>query len=94
MADQSLIVIHELTEDFDLENELFEVQDDLMMLSAVSCFMRCDLNRIQDYYEVTVSNYTSSEFRSHSSSWQTSVGICMVNISAMVADENIRVPHW
>ena len=65
MADQSLIVIHELTEDFDLENELFEVQDDLMMLSAVSCFMRRDLNRIQDYFEVTVPTYTSSEFRSH-----------------------------
>ena len=65
MADQSFIVVHELTEDFDLENELFEDEDDLMILSAVSCFMRRDLNRIQDYFEVTVPSYAPSEFRSH-----------------------------
>ena len=65
MADQSLIVLHELTDDFDLENELFEDEDDLTMLSAVSCFMRRDLNRIRDYFEVTVPSYTPSEFRSH-----------------------------
>ena len=65
MADRSFIVVHELTEDFDLENELFEDEDDLMLLSAVSCFMRSDLNRIQDYFEATVPSYTPSEFRSH-----------------------------
>ena len=65
MADQRLIVLLELTDDFDLENELFEDEDDLTMLSAVSCFMRRNLNRIQDYFEVTVPSYTPSEFRSH-----------------------------
>ena len=65
MVDQSFIVVHELTEDFDLENELFEDEDDLMILSAVSCFMRRDLNRIQDYFEVTVPSYAPSEFPSH-----------------------------
>ena len=50
MTDQSFIVVHELTEDFDLENKLFEDQDYLMMLSAVSRFIRHDLNRIQDYF--------------------------------------------
>ena len=65
MADQSSIVVHELTEDFDLENELFRDEDDLMILSAVGCFMRCDLNRIQDYFEVTVSSYAPSVFRNH-----------------------------
>ena len=58
MADQSLIVLQELTDDFDLENELFEDEDDLTMLSAVSCFMRRDFNRIQDYFEVTLPSYT------------------------------------
>ena len=53
MADESFIVVHELTEDFDLEKELFEDEVDLMMLSAVSCFMRRDLNRMQDYFELT-----------------------------------------
>jgi len=57
--------VHELTEDFDLENELFKDEDDLMMLSAVSSFVRRELNRIQDYFEVTVPSYTPSEFRSH-----------------------------
>ena len=57
MADESFIVVHELTEDFDLEKELFEDEVDLMMLSAVSCFMRRDLNRIQDYFELTVPSY-------------------------------------
>ena len=65
MTDQSFIVVHELNEDFDLENKLFEDQDYLMMLSAVSRFIRHDLNRIQDYFEVTVPSYTSSEFCSH-----------------------------
>ena len=65
MADQSLIVLLELTDDFDLENELFKDKDDLTMLSTVSCFMRRDLNRIQDYFEVTVPSYTPSEFHSH-----------------------------
>ena len=31
MADESFIVVHELTEDFDLEKELFEDEVDLMM---------------------------------------------------------------
>ena len=65
MADQSSIVVQELTDDFDRENELFEDEDDLMMLSAMSCFMRCNLNRIQDYLEVTVPSYTPCEFHSH-----------------------------
>ena len=57
MADESFIVVHELTEDFDLEKELFEDEVDLMMLSAVSCFMRRDLNRIQDYFELIFPSY-------------------------------------
>ena len=62
---QCIVVDQELTDDFDLENELFEDEDDLTMLSTMSCFMRLDLNRIQDYFEVTVPSYTPNEFCSH-----------------------------
>jgi len=64
MADESFIVVNELSEDLEAENELFE-EDDLTVLSAVSCFMRGDLNRIKGYFEVTVPAYAPSEFRSH-----------------------------
>ena len=73
MVDQSVIVLQELTDDFDLENELFEDENDLTMLSLVSCFMRHDFNRIQDYFEVSVPSYTLSEFRSH---FQMTRGTC------------------
>ena len=49
----------------DLENELFDDEDDIMVFSAVSCFMRRDLNRIDGYFEVTVPTYEPSEFLSH-----------------------------
>ena len=34
MVDQSVIVLQELTDDFDLENELFEDENDLTMLTG------------------------------------------------------------
>lgn len=55
MADKSFIVVNEE------ENKLFD-QDDLIVFSAVRCFMRCVLNRIKGYFEVTVPIYAPSEF--------------------------------
>lgn len=52
MADESFVLVDQLTEDFDLENELFDDEDDIIVFSAVSCFMRRDLNRIDGYFEV------------------------------------------
>ena len=65
MADESFVSVDQLTEDFDLVNELFDDEDDVMVFSAVSCFMRRDLNRIDGYFEVTVATYEPSEFLSH-----------------------------
>lgn len=65
MADESFIVVHELTEDFEVENEPFDEEDDLMVFSAVSCYMKRRLNRIQGYFEETIPTYAPSEFRSH-----------------------------
>ena len=45
MADKSCIVVNKLSEDLEAENELFEEEDYLTVLSAVSCFMIRDLNR-------------------------------------------------
>ena len=55
--DESSVLVDQLTEDFDLENKLFDDEDDIMVFSAVSCFMRHDLNRIDGYFEVTVPTY-------------------------------------
>ena len=57
MADFSFIAVHELSEDFEVESELFEKEDDLMVFSAISCFMRLHLNRVQGYFEVTIPTY-------------------------------------
>ena len=57
MVDGSSVLVDQLSEDFDLENELFDNEDDIMVFSAVSCFMRSDLNRIDGYFEVTVPTY-------------------------------------
>ena len=65
MAEESFALVDQLTDDFDLENELFDNEDDMMVFSAVSCFMRCDLNRIDGYFVVTVPTYEPTEFRSH-----------------------------
>ena len=65
MAHESFVLVDQLSEDFDLENELFDDEDDIMVFSAVSCFMRRDLNRIHGYFEVTVPTYEPSEFLSH-----------------------------
>ena len=65
MADESFVLVDQLTEDFDLENELCDDEDDIVVFNAVSCFMRRDLNRIDSYFEVTVPTYEASEFLSH-----------------------------
>ena len=36
---------------FEVENELLDEEDDMMVFSAVGCFMRRDLNRTQGYFE-------------------------------------------
>ena len=47
MADKSFIAVNGLSEDLVVENKVFEEEDDLIVFSVVSCFMRCDLNRIK-----------------------------------------------
>ena len=69
MVDQSFIVVHERTKDF------FEDKVGVMMLSAVSCLMRHDLNRIQDYLEVTVPSYVLTGFCYH---FQITRGVCEI----------------
>ena len=56
-------LVDQLTKNLDLGNELFDDGDDIMVFSAVSCFMRRDLNRIDAYFEVTVPTYKPSHFR-------------------------------
>jgi len=106
MAEEYFIVVNELSEDLVVESELFEEKDDLIVFSAVSCFMRRDLNRIKGYFEKTVPVYAPSEFRSHFRMTRgrsellrreiINTGIIphpWLNISSKVAKLNIHVPH-
>ena len=66
VEDERFIILDQLSEDFEVENELLDEVGDMMVLSAVSCFMRRDLNRIQGYFEITIPTYQTyepSEFR-------------------------------
>lgn len=40
-----LLFVFEIAEDFELLNEILEDNDDIVILSSISCFMRRDLSR-------------------------------------------------
>ena len=69
MADmQSFLFASELVDDFalTLTNDILEDNDDdMVVLAAVSCFMRRKLTRIHDYFEVTLPSYLPDEFKNH-----------------------------
>ena len=66
MADVvSLLPVLELVEDFEEINDIMDDDDDTVVFSAVSCFMRRNLTRISGYLEQTVPGYLPDEFRQH-----------------------------
>ena len=66
MADVgSLLLVLELVEDFKEMNDIMDDDDDIVVFSAVSCFMRRNLTRISGYFEQTVLRYLPDEFRQH-----------------------------
>lgn len=66
MADlMSFLCVSECFEDFEFINDLVDEDDDVILFSAVSCFMRRNLTRIQDYSEVTIPRYLPDEFKNH-----------------------------
>ena len=66
MADVvSLLPVLELVEDFEEINDIMDDDDDIVVFSAVSCFMRQNLTRISGYFEQTVPRYLPDEFRQH-----------------------------
>ena len=62
MADlRSLFLMLECTDDdFDNTDE-----DDIVVFSAASCFMRRNLTRITGYFEQTIPRYLADEFKQH-----------------------------
>ncbi|KAL9959869.1 hypothetical protein ACROYT_G033235 [Oculina patagonica] len=52
LARNSVLFSVDIAEYFEVENKLFDEEDGLMLLTAVSCSMKRDLNRIQCYFEV------------------------------------------
>ena len=66
MADVgSLLFVLVLLEDFEFTNDIMDDDDDIVVFSVVSCFMRRNLTRISGYFEQTVPSYLSDEFRQH-----------------------------
>ena len=52
MADVvSLLPVLELVEDFEEINDIMDDDNDIVVFSAVSCFMRRNLTRISGYFE-------------------------------------------
>ena len=65
MADAGvMLALMDFDDDLEIE-ELNEEEDTIEIFSAVSSFMRRDLNRIEGFYEATIPAYTPSEFQSH-----------------------------
>lgn len=66
MADLgSLFFAFESQDDSHLLGDMLEYSDDVIILSAVCCFMRRNLTRIQDYFEQTLPRYLPDEFKHH-----------------------------
>lgn len=66
MADLgSLFLAFELQDDFHLLRDILEDSDEVIVLSAVCCFMRRNLTRIKDYFEQTLPKYLPDEFKHH-----------------------------
>ena len=66
MADlRSLFLAFELQDDFHLLGDMLEDSDEEIAWSAACCFMRGNLNRIQDYFEQTLPRYLPHECKYH-----------------------------
>lgn len=66
MADLgSLFFAFESQDDSHLLGDMLEDSDEVIILSAVCCFLRRNLTRIQDYFEQTLPRYLPDEFKHH-----------------------------
>ena len=61
----SSLLVLELVEDFEVINDTMGDGADIVVFSAVSCFMRRNLSRISGCFEQTVPRYLRDEFRQH-----------------------------
>ena len=52
-------------DDAELNYSVIDSEHDLILLAAVSSFMRRSLNRVNGYFEATIPTYLSGEFKSH-----------------------------
>ena len=66
MADAgSLFLAIELVDNCPLLDDMLEENDELVVFSAVCCFMRRNLTRICDYFERTIPRYLPDQFKQH-----------------------------
>jgi len=66
MADLASLLLMLESIDDDFENtDIVEENDDIVLFSATSCFMRRNLTRITGYFEQTIPRYLVDEFKQH-----------------------------
>ena len=66
MADLASLLLMLESVDDDFENtDIVEDDDDIVLFSATSCFMRRNLTRITGYFEQTIPRYLVDEFKQH-----------------------------
>ena len=65
MADVLMLLPELMEDDVNVINDIIEDDDDIVVFSAASCFMRRNLTRIAGYFEQTVPRYLPDEFKHH-----------------------------
>ena len=61
----SLFLAFESQDDSHLLTDVLEDSDEVIILSAICCFMRRNLTRIQHYFEQTLPRYLPDKFKHH-----------------------------
>ena len=61
----SLFLAFESQDDSHLLADMLEDSDEVIILSAIYCFMRRNLTGIQHYFEQTLPRYLPNEFKHH-----------------------------
>lgn len=65
MADVLMLLPELMEDDVNVINDVIEDDNDIVVFSAASCFMRRNLTHIAGYFEQTVPRYLPDEFKHH-----------------------------
>ncbi|KAK2547511.1 Zinc transporter 6, partial [Acropora cervicornis] len=78
-------------DDSHLLGDMLEDSDEVIILSAVCCFMRSNLTRIQDYFEQTLPRYLPDAFKHH---FRMTRETCELLSLEMMQTGQIPITNW